>query len=59
LAEIDVEIAQVQEVKKLIASAGVASGNKSMTAARKRSKRKLSPEARARAAEARRKGGRP
>ena len=55
LAEIDVEIARLQEVKKLLSSAGVGSGNKSTTAARKRSKRKLSPEARARIAEAQRK----
>ncbi len=55
LAEIDVEIARLQEVKKLLSSAGVASGNKSTTSAKKHSKRKLSPEARARIAEAQRK----
>lgn len=54
LNEIDAEIARLQEVKKLLSSAGVGSGNKS-TAAKKRSKRKLSPEARERIAAAQRK----
>ena len=55
LNEIDAEIARLQEVKKLLSSAGAASGNKSATAARKRSKRKLSPDARERIAAAQRK----
>lgn len=54
LNEIDAEIARLQEVKKLLSSAGVESGKKS-SAAKKRSKRKLSPEARARIAAAQRK----
>jgi hypothetical protein len=55
LAGIDVEIARLQEVKKLLSNAGVGSGNKSTTTAKKRSKRKLSPEARTKIAEAQRK----
>jgi len=54
LNEIDAEIARLQEVKKLLSSAGVESGEKS-TAGKKRSKRKLSPEARERIAAAQRK----
>lgn len=55
LAEIDIEIARLQEVKKLLSSADAKSSKKSTTAAKKRSKRTLSPEARARIAEAQRK----
>jgi hypothetical protein len=55
LAEIDVEIARLQKVKELLSISGVASGNQSTTPAKKRSKRKLSPEARARIAEAQKK----
>lgn len=54
LAEIDLEIARLQEVRNLLSCAGVESGKKS-TAAKKRSRRNLSPEARARIAEAQRK----
>ena len=54
LNEIDAEIARLQEVKKLLSSAGVESGKKS-TAGKKRSKRKLSPDARERIAAAQRK----
>jgi hypothetical protein len=55
LKELDAEIARLQEVKRLLSSAGVVSGHKRTTAAKKRSRRKLSPEARARIAEAQRK----
>ena len=55
LNEIDAEIARLQEAKKLLSSADGKFGKKSTTAAKKRSKRKLSPEARERIAAAQRK----
>jgi hypothetical protein len=55
LSEIDAEINRLHEVKRLLSSAGVKAEKESTTAVKKRSKRKLSPEARARIAEAQRK----
>ena len=55
LNEIDAEIARLQEVKRLLSTAETKPGRKTATAAKKRSKRTLSPEARARIAEAQKK----
>ena len=55
LTEIDAEIARLQKVKNLLSSADVRSSRKSTTAAKKRSKRRLSPDARERIAAAQRK----
>ena len=55
LNEIDAEITRLQEVKKLLSSAETKPGKKSATPAKKGSKRTLSPEARARIAEAQKK----
>jgi ElaB/YqjD/DUF883 family membrane-anchored ribosome-binding protein len=54
LKELDTEIARLLEVRKLLSNAGTESVKKSTTA-KKRSKRSLSPEARARIAAAQRK----
>ncbi|MGA9464299.1 MAG: hypothetical protein WBV28_16015 [Terracidiphilus sp.] len=59
LSEIDAEIKRLQEVKKLLSSAEGKSGKKSASKgtkiAKKRTKHRLSPEARAKIAQAQRK----
>ena len=55
LSEIDAEIDRLHEAKRLLSSAEGTAGKKSTTPVKKRSKRKLSREARAKIAEGQRK----